>query len=194
MIARHSLVTASLFAVCACGSGAEAHLSASVRIDSLLADDVTSMSVFVLGPKRSDGIFLDCDSLMFRTILPTDSKVEILARRDITFTAPGVVQSHTVTVYLTVYTSGTTQPPFGEFSTPLDGAAVGGSIAVTGWVLDDIGVKNVKIYNGEQYIGDAVFVEGARPDVETAYPSYPDNHRAGWGYMMLTNFLPNGEC
>jgi hypothetical protein len=44
------------------------------------------------------------------------------------------------------------------------------------------------------YIGDAVFVEGARPDVEQAYPDYPMNFKAGWGYMMLTNFLPgNGN-
>jgi hypothetical protein len=35
-------------------------------------------------------------------------------------------------------------------------------------------------------------VEGARPDVEAAYPGYPMNYKAGWGYMMLTNFLPNG--
>jgi hypothetical protein len=36
-------------------------------------------------------------------------------------------------------------------------------------------------------------VEGARPDVEQAYPNYPMNYKAGWGYMMLTNFLPNGN-
>ena len=40
------------------------------------------------------------------------------------------------------------------------------------------------------YIGDGIFVEGARPDVETAYPAYPLNSRAGWGYMLLTNLLP----
>jgi hypothetical protein len=70
------------------------------------------------------------------------------------------------------------------------------SIPVTGWALDDIGVESVKIYRSDNgslaYIGDAVFVEGARPDVEASYPGYPNNSRAGWGYMMLTNFLPNG--
>jgi hypothetical protein len=34
-------------------------------------------------------------------------------------------------------------------------------------------------------------VEGARPDVEAGYPTYPMNYKAGWGYMLLTNFLPN---
>ncbi|MCP5046964.1 MAG: hypothetical protein GY940_07310, partial [bacterium] len=102
-----------------------------------------------------------------------------------------------VTVTLDVYGPGLTVPPIGSFDTPRGGACgLAGSIAVTGWALDDIQVESVKIYreNGANlvYIGDAVFVEGARPDVELTYPTYPFNYKAGWGYMMLTNFLPNG--
>jgi hypothetical protein len=104
--------------------------------------------------------------------------------------------SQQVRVTLNVYRSGESDRPFGIFATPLDGAGVCGSIPVTGWVLDDIGVESVKIYreekDGQAYIGDAVFVEGARPDVELYYPAYPGNRRAGWGYMMLTHFLPGG--
>jgi len=107
-----------------------------------------------------------------------------------------------ISVTLTVIGGGG-QYPFGSFDTPKDGLTVMSSIAVTGWVLDDIEVTGVKIYrkaidgelappNGLIYIGDAVFAEGARPDVETAYPGYPLNSRGGWGYMLLTNFLPNG--
>jgi hypothetical protein len=100
----------------------------------------------------------------------------------------------TVSIRLVVYESGGV--PFGIFATPAAGSTVYGSVPVTGWVLDDIGVEIVKIYRGEgknlHYIGEAVFVEGARPDVEQAYPDYPMNYRAGWGYMMLTNFLPDG--
>ncbi|MCP5108745.1 MAG: BACON domain-containing protein, partial [bacterium] len=99
-------------------------------------------------------------------------------------------------VTLTVYAANGSAAPFGRFSTPEEGAQVSSSIPVTGWVLDDIGVESVKIYRDEGgspvYIGDALFVEGARPDVEQAYPDYPMNYKAGWGYMMLTNFLPNG--
>jgi hypothetical protein len=102
----------------------------------------------------------------------------------------------TVTVNLKVINNSRDNQPFGSFSTPLDGSTVRSSIPVTGWVLDDIEVKSVKIYrqisNGSAFIGDAVLVEGARPDVEAAYPGYPMNHMAGWGYMMLTNFLPEG--
>jgi hypothetical protein len=103
-----------------------------------------------------------------------------------------------VKVTLAVYDAGTTNPPFGSFDTPVDGSTVSGGTAVTGWALDNIGMENVKIYRSEPgkgkglvYIGDAIFVEGARPDVEERYPDYPGNYRAGWGYMMLTNFLPD---
>lgn len=88
-------------------------------------------------------------------------------------------------------------PPFGSLDAPAEGAIVASSVPVTGWALDDIGVPSVKIYCGSSendriYIGDATFVKGARPDVEEAYPYYPQPDRAGWGYMLLTNFLPNG--
>ena len=33
-------------------------------------------------------------------------------------------------------------------------------------------------------------MEGARPDIEVGYPTWPLHYRAGWGYMLLTNFLP----
>ena len=92
------------------------------------------------------------------------------------------------------------EEPFGSFDTPLNGSTVRSSIPVTGWALDDVAVESVKIFrnpvSGEGddwvYIGAGVFVEGARTDIEQAFPGYPDNSRAGWGYMLLTNFLPNG--
>lgn len=113
----------------------------------------------------------------------------------ITVSGPDAVNSpQTVEVLLNVH--GSTNPPFGDFATPLDGSTVRSSVPVTGWALDDVKVESVKIYLQENgslaYIGDAVFVEGARPDVELLYPDYPMNYRAGWGYMMLTYSLPNG--
>ncbi len=105
----------------------------------------------------------------------------------------------TVQIQLVVKNAGAN--PFGTFETPAAGATgVTGNIAVTGWVLDDVEVVSVKIYRsplaGEGkdlvFIGDANLVEGARPDVEALYATYPWSYRSGWGYMMLTNFLPNG--
>ncbi len=98
----------------------------------------------------------------------------------------------TVAVILTVYNAGGTSAPFGEFLTPTGNSTLRSSIPVTGWVLDDIGLEKVEIYSGETYVGEAVFVEGARPDLETEYANYPGNYKAGWGYMLLSYFLPGG--
>lgn len=93
--------------------------------------------------------------------------------------------------------------PIGSFDSPLNNSAgIAGAAAVTGWALDNIEISSVGVWrepvNGEQtnanglvYIGNATFVPGARPDVQTTYATSPWNYRAGWGYMLLTNFLPN---
>ncbi|MCX6562528.1 MAG: hypothetical protein NTU60_02855 [Candidatus Aminicenantes bacterium] len=111
----------------------------------------------------------------------------------------------TITVTLNIIGAGLSAVPFGDFATPIDGTTgITGAIPVTGWVLDDIEVTQVEVKrdphaadptgaigpDGLVFIGYGIFVEGARPDVETAYPGYPLNYRAGWGYMLLTNFLP----
>ena len=114
-------------------------------------------------------------------------------------------------VNCTLVVKSATTSPFGFFDTPADNPtglggshAIAGSIAVTGWALDDIGVKQVTVWrdpvgpeavhpNGYVYIGDSLFVAGTRPDVEAAFPSLPRAHRAGWGYMLLTNTLPSGN-
>jgi hypothetical protein len=106
-----------------------------------------------------------------------------------------------IDVSLLVVESGATGVPFGSFDTPANGTAgVAGSIAVSGWALDDIGVTTVRILRdpvaGEPpgqriFIGNATIVDGARPDVAAAFPTSPRGTAAGWGYLLLTNFLPN---
>jgi hypothetical protein len=75
---------------------------------------------------------------------------------------------------------------------------------VSGWALDTIEAAKVDIWrervgsepvspNGLVYVGDAVFVEGARPDVDGTYPGMPFSYRAGWGYLLLTTGLPNSS-
>jgi hypothetical protein len=123
----------------------------------------------------------------------------------------------TATVTLTVSTMGIAVPvavrliiqttsaqPVGAFDTPAPGT-VQGSIAVTGWALDDIEVVRVEIWrdltsgettppfngpghpgHGKVFIANALFVPGARPDVEAAFPNSPFASRAGWGYLLLT--------
>jgi CSLREA domain-containing protein len=98
-------------------------------------------------------------------------------------------------------------PPFGTFDTPAgDATVLAGSIALTGWTLDNIGVKQVELWrdlqsgettppgnstpgdprNGKIFISNATFVDNARPDVEALYSTAPASYHAGWGYLMLT--------
>ncbi len=97
----------------------------------------------------------------------------------------------------------------GWFDTPSEGATnLQGSIAVSGWALDTIGIDRVEIWrdlvdgettppyygpehpgHGKVYIGNAVFVDASRPDVEYLYGTYPFARRAGWGYLLLSHGL-----
>lgn len=92
-------------------------------------------------------------------------------------------------------------PPFGVIDTPTDGATgLSGAVPITGWAIDRVGLTNVRIYRapvaGEPqalvYVGDALRVFGSRPDVLPFYAGFPESRLAGWGYMLLSNVLPNG--
>jgi hypothetical protein len=104
---------------------------------------------------------------------------------------------------------GTSAPPTGAFDTPTNGSTgLAGSVPVTGWAIDDVQVTRVTICrdavspetapvdsncadNAKIFVGDGTFVDGARPDIQAAFPFRPLNTRGGWGYLMLTNGLPN---
>ena len=113
-------------------------------------------------------------------------------------TATLIIGGQVVTVTQASFSS---TPPFGTVDAPADNATgLSGAISVTGWALDDVGVARVRIYRdpvtgeeaGQQvFIGNATFVDGARPDVQAAYPAFPYASRAGWGLQVLTNMLPN---
>ena len=124
----------------------------------------------------------------------------------LTFTGAGSAAGP-IAVRLNTLIASAAVAPTGSFDTPGNGATgVTGSIPVTGWAIDDVSVIRVRIMRsplaGEGasdivagvpllFIGNAVLVEGARPDVAALFPNHPQNTRAGWGYLMLTNFLPN---
>jgi YVTN family beta-propeller protein len=113
-----------------------------------------------------------------------------------------------ISVRLTTVPAGApASPPFGVVDTPAgDATVLAGSVAVTGWTLDNIGVKRVELWrdlqpgetttpfsstptdprHGKVFIASPMFVDGARPDIEGLYSSTPVNYRAGWGYLMLT--------
>jgi hypothetical protein len=112
-------------------------------------------------------------------------------------------RSATLTVVIRVPNFGTSTAPTGSFDTPAANAVVSGEVGVTGWAVDDIGIRGVEIYrspltgeprdaNGLVPIGSATLVAGARPDVQGSFPLRPMSEKAGWGYMLLTNMLPGG--
>ena len=92
--------------------------------------------------------------------------------------------------------------PIGSIDTPPPSATVAGEVACTGWAVDDSGIAEVRIYrspltgeptdaSGLVFLGTATSIAGARPDIVAAFPSYPDVSSAGWGFMILSNMLPN---
>jgi hypothetical protein len=97
-----------------------------------------------------------------------------------------------------------TAVPIGAFESPKNGINVKGTISLSGWALDDLGVAKLQIRraavksdpadtigtDGLVTVGDAGFVVGARPDLETLYANYPLKDRAAWGYMLNTYALP----
>lgn len=123
------------------------------------------------------------------------------------FLGPPVIN---IPVSLGVLPTNTAIPPFGAFDSPTNGSTgVAGSVAVSGWALDNVEVTGVTICRDavpgdvvaiesrcnnfpKVFIGNAVFVDGARPDVQAQFPGYPLSSRGGWGYLLLTNFLPAG--
>ena len=114
-----------------------------------------------------------------------------------------------IAVTLTLLAYGTSANPIVNLDTPIDNrTGVTGSVPFTGWAVDDIEVAQVTVCRAafgaevapvdpncggtaQIFIGQAVFVEGARPDVAAAYETYPASTQAGWGLMVLTNMLPN---
>jgi hypothetical protein len=113
----------------------------------------------------------------------------------------GTTLNLNIAVQARVYNAGASGAPVGVIDTPQDGIVnVAGAVPVTGWAVDDVAVSRVDIYRdsvggeapGSQvFIGTAAFVAGSRPDVENAYPDAPLNYRSGWGFMVLTNMLPD---
>jgi hypothetical protein len=118
----------------------------------------------------------------------------------VAISALGSANNPSAGVTVKVMASATSAAPTGAFDTPTDNVTgVTGSIAVTGWALDDVGVKQVQIWRDpvagegstQVFIGNAVIVEGSRPDIAALNPTAPANSSSGWGYLLLTNFLPN---
>jgi len=123
---------------------------------------------------------------------------------NVSVTSNGISNSpQNVIVNVSVLNPSSVNAPFGSFDTPVNNTnGIAGAVPITGWALDQIEVTHVDILRepviGEPagsliFVGTAVFVADARPDVQSMFSTYPFQYRAGWGYQMLTNFLPNAS-
>jgi Bacterial Ig domain len=92
-------------------------------------------------------------------------------------------------------------PPFGVIDTPAPGQpGVSGSLAVTGWALDDSGVINHVdfLVDGKIVAGAVVgqastaFYGTPRPDVFAAFPSIPNSLNSGFVANIDTTALVDG--
>jgi beta-lactamase superfamily II metal-dependent hydrolase len=128
----------------------------------------------------------------------------------ITLAASNTGTSTTVAVNLTIQQQpGQTTGPIGQVDTPTQNTTgAQGAVAITGWVVDDVGLDNVRIYRqclpfdsplacqtvlgaSVVLVGTASVIAGARPDVEALYPTMPAANSAGWGFLILSNLFPN---
>lgn len=83
-------------------------------------------------------------------------------------------------------------PPFGDFggkATP--GNAGQGQVPLTGWALDDDGVRAVDIFVDGVIAGRAHYGRN-RPGVTRLFPGFPDSDAAGFGMMLDSTRYLNG--
>jgi lipopolysaccharide heptosyltransferase II len=64
-----------------------------------------------------------------------------------------------------------------------------GVLTLSGWVLGGIGVEQIKVFSGTEYLGEAICGR-ARPDVGNRFPTMPRSHRAGFFFMAKLAALP----
>lgn len=93
---------------------------------------------------------------------------------------------------LTAATAAHAAPPFGF----LDGKVGGGNgatgvVGITGWALDDDGVRAVDIFVDGVPVGRAGY-ERNRPGVTRHFPGFPDSDAAGFGFQLDTTHFLNG--
>lgn len=73
--------------------------------------------------------------------------------------------------------------PFGNVDTPKPGATIRGSVRVSGWALSPTKIKRVEVYLDRIHAGTWT-IGVSRPDVQAAYPSYPDSRKAGFDFRL----------
>lgn len=86
----------------------------------------------------------------------------------------------------------TAAPPFGRFGGQVGGGnGASGVMPLTGWALDDEGVRAIDILVDGAVAGRATHGR-SRPGVLAQFPEYPGSDGAGWAYLLDTTHYLNG--
>lgn len=93
---------------------------------------------------------------------------------------------------LMVATAASAAPPFGHFDGKVGGGTGGtGVIGLTGWALDDDGVRAVDIFVDGVAVGRAAYGRN-RPGVTRHFSGFPDSDAAGFGFALDSTRFLNG--
>jgi len=160
--------------------------------------------------RSSDGaqVYSSCGSGSFEVFLQDLDYSQIQGELQSTLTISSTAENSPQQVQVWFRALASSNRPAGFVDTPAENATISGSVGFTGWAIDDVGVTRVTLCRnaaaGENapvdgrcgnaaqfYVGDAVLIDDARPDVAAAFPNSPFHYRAGWGFLVLTNMLPN---
>jgi Putative Ig domain len=82
--------------------------------------------------------------------------------------------------------------PFGVLETPDFRATLNNIANGSGWALDNVGVVQIDVLLDGQKIGDAIYGL-SRPDIGTAWGSFPDAARSGFSFQIDTTKFAGGE-
>ncbi|HSN53959.1 MAG TPA: hypothetical protein VLT32_04775 [Candidatus Sulfomarinibacteraceae bacterium] len=83
------------------------------------------------------------------------------------------------------------QAPFGALELPGEKQPMNGVFPVTGWALDDSGIRFIEILVDGVSVGNAV-TGIHRPDILHRFPSHPDAEHSGFVKMLNTTQWANG--
>ncbi|QLY79091.1 Ig-like domain-containing protein [Clostridium intestinale] len=81
--------------------------------------------------------------------------------------------------------------PMMNVDSPAVNSVEKGNIKVVGWALNASGVKEVKVYVDNTYIGNAT-IGSSRLDVGQAFPGYVNGDKSGYEYTINTTTIASG--
>jgi N-acetylmuramoyl-L-alanine amidase len=84
------------------------------------------------------------------------------------------------------------KPPGMYIDSPVSGQVVNSNFNIKGWALNASGVKEVVVSMDGVKLGVAT-TGFSRPDVDKAFPGYPDGANSGFNYMVDINSLGQGS-